>query len=151
VNAFGDVTDGQGGVLAGARGADGEHADTLASLADGPDPAGWSAGENTTLLVVATDRPVSRSGLRSVARQAMNAVTRRVVPSGTLFDGDVAFAISTGGLPGDGSDAGREGSPPGSDPGELVALGAAAQVAAERALERAVTAGDGPTPDGGVR
>lgn len=149
VNAFGDVRDGDGSVLAGARGPDGEHADTLASLADGPDPDGWSAGENTTLLVVATDRPVSRSGLRTVARQAMNAVTRRVVPSGTLFDGDVTFALSTGDFPAAGSDGGRAGSPPGSDPGELVALGAAAQVAAERAVERAVTAGDGPASSGG--
>lgn len=145
VNAFGDVVDGGGRILAGARDEDGEHVDTLETLAGGTPPGGWSSpGRNTTLVVVATDRPVSRDGLRTLARQAMNGLTRRVVPSGTMLDGDIAFALSTGGA---GDSGGRPGEAGGrEEPGELVSLGAAAQRAAERAVERAVQAGRRETP-----
>lgn len=147
VNAFGDVVDGEGRILAGARNETGEHVSTLGALAEGPAPGGWSgAATNTTLLVVATDRPVSRSGLRVLAAQAMNGLTRRISPSGTLFDGDIAFALSSGeASEGAGRDApGKEAEAEGT--GELVALGAAVQRAAERAVERAVPAGRGETP-----
>ncbi len=134
VNAFGDLVDGRGRVLAGARGEDGEHVDTLSALARGAPPGGWSApGRSTTLLVVATDRGLTRRGLRILARQAMNGLTRRIAPSGTLLDGDIAFALSTGGS--------RE-----AETAEMTGLGAAAQRAAERALERAVPAGRGESP-----
>lgn len=141
VNAFGDVLDGAGRGVAGARdpGAGGGHLDTARALREGPPPEGarWGAGRNTTLVAVGTDRPLSRSGLRGLARQAMNGVVRRVRPSSTPFDGDVAFAFSTGGV----RASGAGGSPeelPGVD--ELVALGAVAQEVTERAVERAVRA-----------
>lgn len=144
VNAFGDVLDGSGRIVAGARrtdGGGGGHLDTARALREGDAPAGWSGpGQNTTLLVVATDRPLRRPALRSLARQAMNGLVRRVRPSGTHYDGDIAFALSAGGVgaPGDGA-------PPETDVGELVALGAAAQATAERAIERAVRSGAGDT------
>lgn len=143
VNAFGDVLDGSGRIVAGARrtdrGGGGGHLDTARALREGDAPAGWSGpGQNTTLLVVATDRPLRRPALRSLARQAMNGLVRRVRPSGTHYDGDIAFALSTGGVDGPG-----DGPPPEADVGELVALGAAAQAAAERAVERAVRSGAG--------
>ena len=145
VNAFGDVLDAGGGILAGARDGSGEHVGTLDALAEGAPPGGWSSpGRNTTLLVVATDRDVSRPGLRTLARQAMNGLTRRVVPSGTLLDGDVAFALSTGGLGDPARSAGEAASR--EEPRDLVSLGAAVQRAAERAVGRAVRAGRGETP-----
>lgn len=140
VNAFGDVLGDDGDVLAGARGVDGEHVGSLETLAAGRAAGrGFSPGRNTTLLAVATDRPVTRSGLRILARQAMNGVTRRIVPAGTLVDGDIAFALSTG-------DTGEDGAAPDGreEPETLVALGAAFQAAAERAVERAVPAGRSP-------
>lgn len=146
VNAFGDVVADDGSVLAGARGEDGEHVDSLRTLARGG-PAGgtFPAGRNTTLLVVATDRRVSRSGLRILAKQAMNGLTRRIAPAGTLVDGDIAFALSTGGLGDDGGSA-ATGDGAGDRTSGLMGLGAAAQTAAERAVERAVPAGREESP-----
>lgn len=145
VNAFGDVVDDDGGVLAGARGEDGEHVDTLRTLAAGAGPGGDSpAGLNTTLVVVATDRAVSRSGLQVLAKQAMNGLTRRIAPAGTQVDGDIAFALSTGGL--EDGDGGAADGVDGGGTSEMMGLGAAVQVAAERAVERAVPAGRGESP-----
>lgn len=145
VNAFGDVLGADGEVLAGARGEDGGHVGSLEALAAGARPGGDSpAGRNTTLLVAATDRAVSRSGLRVLAKQAMNGLTRRIAPAGTQVDGDIAFALSTGGL-GGGDGAAADGMD-GDGTSELMGLGAAVQVAAERAVERAVPAGREESP-----
>lgn len=172
VNAFGDVLDGAGRIVAGARGEDGEPLDTARALRQGAGPAGFgdgSAGENTTLGVVATDVPLSRRDLRIVARQAMNGLVRRVSPAGTLFDGDMVFALSTGGLgpgagqaaPAGGRDAaagasGGEGPAGGVDGGEaearaeLLRVAVRAQEALERAVERAVVrGGEGPAAAAG--
>ncbi|UCF18545.1 MAG: P1 family peptidase [Gemmatimonadota bacterium] len=97
VNAFGDVLDREGRIIAGARGGDGAFADTAAYLRDRGAPPGFGsqAGTNTTLGVVATDAPLSRVDLQAVARQAMNAVVRRISPANTEYDGDLVFACST--------------------------------------------------------
>lgn len=136
VNALGDVLDGRGGVLAGARGEDGEFvgiARTIAAgaldgefahLARAPQP-----GTNTTLAVIATDAPLTRTALQSVARVAATAVARRISPVHTPFDGDVTFAVSTAPEP-------REVSP-----ALLMTLGVLAAEALDRAIERAVTVG----------
>lgn len=134
VNSLGDVLDGRGGILAGARGedgapavsarviADGALSGDFASLARAPEP-----GANTTLAVVATDAPLTRPALESVARIAATAVARRISPVHTPFDGDVVFALST-------ALEGRELSPT-----LVLALGVLAAEALERAIERAVT------------
>jgi len=103
VNAVGNVVDGTGKILAGARGADGSYVDALRHLADGGSPfgarptpaAGGGAGRNTTLAVVATNATLDRAALQGLANAAGDALARRIVPYGTLFDGDVVFAIST--------------------------------------------------------
>jgi L-aminopeptidase/D-esterase-like protein len=131
VNALGDVLDGNGRIVAGARHADGGFLDTDKILrAGGGAPDGMDkmvAGRNTTLAVVATNAPVSRVELGRVARMASNALARRIAPVHTPFDGDVVFAVSTG----------REARDV--TAGEIVALGAAAQHALEEAITRAVT------------
>lgn len=97
VNAFGDVRDMNGEIIAGARGADG-FVDAWRYLADGGAPAGAFAREvmNTTLVVVATNASVTRLELQSVAEMAADALSRRITPVGTAFDGDLVFAVSAG-------------------------------------------------------
>jgi L-aminopeptidase/D-esterase-like protein len=93
VNAYGDVVDDAGHVLAGARGPHG-FADARAQLA-----AGVGAQRrfgNTTLAVVGTNAALDRPQLGEVARAAADALAWRVRPVGTAVDGDVVFAVSPG-------------------------------------------------------
>ncbi|HVH09080.1 MAG TPA: P1 family peptidase, partial [Gemmatimonadales bacterium] len=102
VNAVGNVLDAAGTVLAGARGQDGRFVDALVHFGEGAAPFGalppraaGGAGTNTTLAVVATDAALDRPALQGLAHAAGDALARRIVPYGTLFDGDVVFALST--------------------------------------------------------
>jgi putative pantetheine hydrolase len=56
---------------------------------------------NTTLVVVATTAPLSRSELQKLAGTSQDGMARAIRPVHTLGDGDVVFAVSTqaGGLP----------------------------------------------------
>lgn len=160
VNAVGDVVDRQGRVVAGALDEEGRTLDSARYLreegATGPPAPGTGAegagagrdptidetgpreGENTTLAVVATDAPLSRTDLARVARMAATAVPRRIVPAHTPFDGDITFAVSTA------SDveafSGRE----------ILALGSVARDVLEEAILQAVRPVPGPR-GGGVK
>lgn len=129
VNAFGDVLDAWGGILAGARGPDGVFINTARELQDrlAEGDMGAGVGGNTTLSVVATDAPLSRIALARLARMAATALPRRISPVNTMFDGDLTFAVSTAEVAG------------GFPPTALVALGAAARDCLEGAIENAVT------------
>jgi L-aminopeptidase/D-esterase-like protein len=97
VNAFGDVLDAAGNVLAGARQGDGSFAGSAAFLAGGGRPGGsLSAAHHTALVVVATNVALDRLALAGAARAGADAMARRIVPSGTAVDGDVVFACSAG-------------------------------------------------------
>ena len=123
VNAFGDVRDASGGILAGARGPDGRFVDTAARLAaQGTPPALAAGAPNTTLAVVAVDAALSRLALQGVARAATAAFHRRITPAGSRVDGDIVFALAP-----------MEG--PTADPGQAEMLAVAAL---EAAIERAV-------------
>ena len=133
VNAFGDVRDASGRVLAGARGPDGVFVDTARALARRESGASDFAAANapapmtnTTLCVVAVRWPLDRVALAQRARAAGAALYRRVTPSGTAFDGDVLFAVAPA-LP-----------PATLRPGALLALEVRAGAALELAIERAV-------------
>jgi len=128
-NALGDVSDGAGTLLAGARGGDGAFLDARSTLlaAPGVSPLGDpKVGTNTTLAVVATDAPLSAVDLGRVARVAANALAARIFPVHTPFDGDVIFAVST-------APEAQEMAPV-----ELLRLAAAAQTALEEAITRSV-------------
>lgn len=133
VNAFGDVVDAEGRIVAGSRDEQGRHLDTAATIRTRAPRAGFGAapGESTTLAVVAVEAPLGRVELHVVARLAMNGIVRRISPSNTPFDGDVVFAVSAAGPGGAAS------------PSDVVALGLRAQECLERAIERAVRTGDG--------
>ncbi len=128
VNAFGDVTDEAGAIIAGARKESGGFVDSAAYLARGGMTAGalsppyrTSSAHNTTLVVVATNAKLGRLQLGGVAKAAGDALARRIVPVGTSFDGDVCFACS----------AGTVEAPP-------VQIEQMARVATEMAIERGV-------------
>lgn len=95
VNALGDVLDGSGAILAGAR-RGGSFLDTRAAVVGTSSPVhhlGRPAGQNTTLAVLATDAPLSQFEHAQLARAAGAALFRRIAPAGTAFDGDVVFSL----------------------------------------------------------
>jgi L-aminopeptidase/D-esterase-like protein len=97
VNAFGDVRDADGQIIAGARRANGEFADAARVLRQAevaPPAALEEAGRNTTLAVVASSVPLTVGELAQLARAASAAFYRRITPCGSSVDGDVVFAIS---------------------------------------------------------
>ena len=128
VNALGDVLSASGEVLAGARLPDGGFANSMKLLERGSSASGFADRQpNTTLAIVGTDAPLSRTELAALARQAANALARRIAPVFTQFDGDVVFALST---------SGNISEMPAAD---RLALGATAQLVLENAIERAVS------------
>jgi len=103
VNALGNVLDGSGRVVAGARAEDpdepraggGPFLDAGSYIRERRPRPGARPGVNTTLAVVATDAPLSRGELARVVRLAATALPRRIDPVNTPFDGDTVFALST--------------------------------------------------------
>jgi L-aminopeptidase/D-esterase-like protein len=98
VNAFGDVLDADGRILAGAREGAG-FADARSRLVAGTPP--FRRWGNTTLAVVGTNAGLDRHQLSEVARAAADALSWRIRPVGTQVDGDIVFAVSTGGAASD--------------------------------------------------
>ena len=95
VNAFGDVVDADGSIIAGAW-ESGGFVDAGRHLRTRPPEHPRLAGQNTTLAVVATDAALTRAEAGQVARMAQAGICRAVIPASTLLDGDVVFALSTG-------------------------------------------------------
>lgn len=140
VNAFGDVRDGDGRIIAGARSPAGGFVDTERVLRGASTPTEFafvaSGGRrNTTLAVVAVSVPLSKVQLAQVAQAATAAFHRRITPCGTTFDGDVLFAISpTSALPDEALAAAEI---------PLARIEAVAIAALEMAIERGVTTARG--------
>lgn len=53
-------------------------------------------GENTTLVIVATDARMDRLMLKQFAIMAHTGLGRAIYPAHTPLDGDIVFAVSTG-------------------------------------------------------
>jgi L-aminopeptidase/D-esterase-like protein len=134
VNPVGDVLDGQGNVIAGARGPDGEFVRATDAVRS-PDqlsfasPSPPTPGTNTVLAAIVTDAPLPRESLAIVARMATAALARRISPAYTPYDGDIIFALSTT----------EEAAP--AQALDVMAWGVLACAALERAIERGVTVG----------
>ena len=101
LNAVGDVRDARGEIIAGARGPDGKFIDSMRFLANGGAPFGdpERLTRNTTLAVIATNADLDRVQLEQLAYAGSDALARRITPYGTLYDGDVIFAVSTATVP----------------------------------------------------
>jgi L-aminopeptidase/D-esterase-like protein len=94
VNAFGDVYDDETGAplaipLAGRSGATESSEDILLRTQVTP-----PLGENTTIGVVACDRPLNRDILCRLCVAAHSGMARVIRPSHTLVDGDTVFALA---------------------------------------------------------
>lgn len=85
VNALGDIYSLEGSALtADAQSPLNEDAETLRPL------------ENTTLMLVATNLPLSRSQLHWLVVRAHDALAVCIRPGHTRYDGDIALAVSVG-------------------------------------------------------
>lgn len=122
VNALGDVRDpATGRIVAGARTspASSEFADSAREFKRGVRAAA-ARGENTTLVVVATNARLNKVAASKLAALAGVGMARSISPVWTTSDGDVIFALSAGAAQAD-----------------LTALGVAAAEAVEQAILRA--------------
>ena len=100
VNAFGDVFDEHGDVLAGAWEEGRGFVDARRVLISGEARhERLAVMANTTLCVVATDAALGKPACTHLAGQAHAGVARAIAPYGTALDGDIAFAVATGGVP----------------------------------------------------
>lgn len=138
VNAFGDVRNAYGRIIAGARAHGGGFIDAERILRGDDTPTDFavqsSVGRrNTTLAVVAVSVALSKAQLAQVASAATAAFYRRITPCGTAFDGDMIFAIAP------------MVSPPGTSSHDipLARIEAMASAAVEHAIERGVTTARG--------
>ena len=94
VNAVGDVLDGAGNVLAGARTEDGRwcaEVDPLRTLMMGRPPL----QSNTTLVAILTNATLAKVEANRLAERAHDGMARAIRPVHTSFDGDLAFALAS--------------------------------------------------------
>ncbi len=109
VNALGDVVDpATGQIIAGLRsgrvgplkiGGSGYFADSMEVMKSfvGRGVLNFAARANTVLGVVAVNANMTKPAVTKVAQMAQDGVARAVRPAHTQLDGDVVFALATGG------------------------------------------------------
>jgi L-aminopeptidase/D-esterase-like protein len=98
VNAVGDVVNpATGKIVAGARTAPDsrDFANTAEHFLRGA-PAGPPPGQNTTLVVVATNARLTKPMTNKLAEFGSAGVARAIRPVWTMYDGDLVMALSTG-------------------------------------------------------
>jgi L-aminopeptidase/D-esterase-like protein len=97
VNAFGDVVDEQGRIIAGTRKLRGAgFADTLAVLRSRVSRPAMRVAGATVIGVVATNARLNKEETNKVAQMAQDGLARAIRPAHTMFDGDTLFSLATG-------------------------------------------------------
>ncbi len=98
VNAFGDVIDEQGRIIAGARRSpeSREFADSAAQYLAGFRRDGFHPTSNTTLAMVATNARLDKGAACKVAAMAQQGLVRAIEPVHTTFDGDLVIVLGAG-------------------------------------------------------
>ncbi len=98
VNAFGDVRDERGRILAGARSGPGEGGflDTAAWFLRGNHRPPFEVPTNTTLGLVALNARLDKAGACRVAALAHHGLVRALDPVHTIFDGDLVLVLASG-------------------------------------------------------
>ncbi len=94
-NAFGDIFDLQGQLVAGASKRVPDLANALIPETTDDRNVYGAAGTNTTLVVVATDAPLTKVQAHALSQSAHIGIARVTRPSHTLYDGDTTFVLST--------------------------------------------------------
>jgi L-aminopeptidase/D-esterase-like protein len=104
VNAVGDIIDPETNrVVAGMRSADGKSlVDARQAIRSGAleRAAAPRAGDNTTIVVVATNAKLTKAEISRVAIMADDGFARAIAPSHTVGDGDTVFTLAAGSWPG---------------------------------------------------
>lgn len=97
VNAVGDVMNPHSGkVVAGARTADNKgYRDSMAEILKGYRVV-LENGANTTIGIVATNAPFTKTQMTKIAQMAHDGYARSINPVHTMADGDTIFGMSTG-------------------------------------------------------
>lgn len=95
VNAFGDIVDERGEIIAGLREPPegNRFIGALNAIRMLPPP---EEAHNTVIGVVATNARLSKEDANKVAQMAHDGLAQAVRPAHTLFDGDTLFALATG-------------------------------------------------------
>lgn len=97
VNAFGDVVDSDGGIIAGTRKpVVGGFLGTLEAMGSEIGQRVLGFATNTTIGVVFTNAALDKEGANKVAQMAHDGLARSIVPVHTMFDGDTIFVMSYG-------------------------------------------------------
>ncbi|MDY6796290.1 MAG: P1 family peptidase [Actinomycetota bacterium] len=96
VNAFGDVIDERGEIIAGARDSQGGFLDTEAFLESTMKGGSFAPMSNTTIGAIVTNARLSKTDVNWVASVGHNGLARAIRPSHTKLDGDAIFAAATG-------------------------------------------------------
>ena len=130
VNAGGDIIDPDRGRVIAAPRADGGGFQDGWELIRSGQAAGPEAGENTTLMVVATNACLGKEWTNRLASIAQDGCARAVRPAHTMGDGDIVFVLATGELAVD-------------EPAAYRALEAMTVRAVERAIVRGVLSATG--------
>ncbi|WP_035348147.1 P1 family peptidase [Edaphobacter aggregans] len=97
VNAAGDVIDPRTGtIVAGARSEDGKgYRDSMEAILKGYRVVVQN-GANTTIGVVATNAPFTKTQMTKIAQMTHDGLARAINPVHTMGDGDTIFSMSTG-------------------------------------------------------
>lgn len=97
LNAFGDVFDGQGRMIAGVRSPGGEgYVRTSELIKKGYTRKPFTGADSTTVTAVVTDGKLGRRELYILSAQVNNFLASLIRPYGSIFDGDIVFSFSTG-------------------------------------------------------
>ncbi len=97
LNAFGDIYDKSGKIIAGVRlPGKGGYGNTREMFLEGYTRKPFGGMDNTTITVVVTDASLEKKEHYIVASQLNNFLSSHIRPYGSIFDGDIVFSLSTG-------------------------------------------------------
>ncbi len=95
VNPLGDALAEDGSILAGLRDANG-YVGMMNVMKQIVHHDGTASRENTVIAAIVTNARFNKAQLTRIAQMAHDGIARAIVPSHTLFDGDVVFALASG-------------------------------------------------------
>jgi len=127
VNAYGDVVENDGKILAGARTTrEGKEFVQMGQRLMHGEKGKDARGECTTLGVIATNARLDRMQAIKVAQMAQDGISRAISPAHTLYDGDLVICLSAG-----------------AESADLNTLGHTSSVLLADAIRRGIKAADG--------